>query len=696
MSDPKQTDIVPAQSSIVRVPSEITPVNSSLAKPLIPSQSALASVTFYKLDLDTILDGLIPNPLPDSSGKDNAIHHLNIIIFGKPNTGKCLTGDDVVPTASGQMLRVSNLHPGLVVFSVDENFKLVKDKIVAVASNGVKDVFRVRLSDGRQIKLTANHPLLTAYGWKQLSDLHEGIPIAVPRFLPTEGRHLDREAAKVLGYLIAEGGLTQPTPTFTNSDPSIVEDMQRSLVPFGLRLSEPYSDINYRVLQITPGQPFRTDDLRHQSYGYYKRFADEFGLRRVGSRAKKIPQSILRSDNESVGIFLSALFAGDGWVDARGNIGYGTISSVLAHQVQHCLLRFGILSRLRRGERALAWDRKRKTVSYEVWVPLEYRPKFEQHITIPKRRIINSPKAVDRHETRQIRRWSQDDFPLPISYLRSRRDRPGAWSGGAFASISEAREFAQKYERPYALKIANGDCFWPRIKSIEHVGKAQTFDVQVENTGNLVVNDIFVHNTTLGESIAQALARRYGQNNVKALRSTRDLPALFENLDKLFGRFKKPPKAILLFADDMTKALKKLSGTVNVKDSTGRLEKMRKVDYWLDKWYDIRGELFRHGMRQGLVIMVAGLHRFYGGDVDLRADADLLLVRSTGTPGTFDANKVEHMLGPTVYYAMRQHEVDALRDRKELAWTAFVAKTGSGVFRVPRPSVSTKWLMRNV
>ncbi len=163
-----------------------------------------------------------------------------------------------------------------------------------------------------------------------------------------------------------------------------------------------------------------------------------------------------------------------------------------------------------------------------------------------------------------------------------------------------------------------------------------------------------------------------------------------------FGGFRKPPKAILLFADDMTKALKKLSGTVEVKSSNGQLEKMRRLDYWLDKWYDIRGELFKRGMRQGLVVMVAGLHRFYGGDIDLRADADLLLVRSTGTPGTFDANKVEKMLSPVVYYAMRQHEVDALRDRKELAWTAFVAKTGSGVFRVPRPSVSTKWLMRNV
>src|SRR6266487_3906422 len=202
--------------------------------------------------------------------------------------------------------------------------------------------------------------------------------------------------------------------------------------------------------------------------------------------------------------------------------------------------------------------------------------------------------------------------------------------------------------------------------------------------------------TTLAESLAQGLARRYGQRNVKALRSTRDLPALFENIDRLFGRFRKPPRAILLFADDMTKALKKLSGTVTVRDANGGEQKMRKVDYWLDKWYDIRGELFKRGMRQGLVIMVAALHRFYGGDIDLRADADLLLVRSTGTPGTFDANKVERMLGSVVYYAMRQHEVDALRDRKELAWTAFVAKTGSGVFRVPRPPLSTQWLMRNV
>src|SRR5439155_23383095 len=81
--------------SIVRAPSAITPVNSALAKSVIPNKDTLAKVTFWKLDLDTILDGLIPNPLPESSGKDNAIHHLNIIIFAKPNTGKTTLAESI-------------------------------------------------------------------------------------------------------------------------------------------------------------------------------------------------------------------------------------------------------------------------------------------------------------------------------------------------------------------------------------------------------------------------------------------------------------------------------------------------------------------------------------------------------------------------------------------------------------------------
>src|SRR5260370_5711392 len=88
MSESEYTDIIPAPTSIVRAPTDITIVNSSLAKPAMPSLDSLAKVSFYKLDLDTIFEGLIPDPLTESGGIHNATHHLNTIICGNPNAAK--------------------------------------------------------------------------------------------------------------------------------------------------------------------------------------------------------------------------------------------------------------------------------------------------------------------------------------------------------------------------------------------------------------------------------------------------------------------------------------------------------------------------------------------------------------------------------------------------------------------------------
>src|SRR5438876_5137536 len=120
MSESEDTDIIPSPTSIVHAPTDITTMNSSLAKTAIPSQDSLAKVTYYKLDLDTILDGLIPDPLPESGGKDNAIHHLNIIIFGKPNTGKTTLAESISQALARRYsqrnvkaLRASRDLPGL-------------------------------------------------------------------------------------------------------------------------------------------------------------------------------------------------------------------------------------------------------------------------------------------------------------------------------------------------------------------------------------------------------------------------------------------------------------------------------------------------------------------------------------------------------------------------------------------------------
>ena len=187
--------------------------------------------------------------------------------------------------------------------------------------------------------------------------------------------------------------------------------------------------------------------------------------------------------------------------------------------------------------------------------------------------------------------------------------------------------------------------------------------------------------TSLAESIVEWAITKYGASNVWAIRSTRDLPALFQSLDKM-GH----PQCVVLFADDMTKALDKLSGTIAIEGSMVVAgQRMNRKSYWMDKWYDIRGELAKRGMRSGLVLMVGAVHRFYGMPIDMRADVDVLLCRSTATKGTFDARTVEKMLGTETYNALRHHESLALRDRVELGWTGWATKAGSGIVFVPPP-----------
>jgi len=171
--------------------------------------------------------------------------------------------------------------------------------------------------------------------------------------------------------------------------------------------------------------------------------------------------------------------------------------------------------------------------------------------------------------------------------------------------------------------------------------------------------------TSIGSSIFEYLVSRYGMGSVYAVRSSRDLVALLDNLPT------RPYKAVLLFLDDMTKALE------NVDRSTRGV--------LLGALYDIRGALSRcAGMNEGLVIVLSAVHRFYSTPIDLRADADLLLVRSTCTPGTFDARTVRNMLGNSVYNQMRKKEGQALVNRSELGWTGWASRNGSGMVFIPK------------
>ncbi|HEX5742003.1 MAG TPA: replicative DNA helicase, partial [Pilimelia sp.] len=70
------------------------------------------------------------------------------------------------------------------VWALDERLKYVRRHLTHVFSTGEKQVFRLRLASGREVRATGNHPFLAYAGWTALAALAVGDRVAAPRHVP--------------------------------------------------------------------------------------------------------------------------------------------------------------------------------------------------------------------------------------------------------------------------------------------------------------------------------------------------------------------------------------------------------------------------------------------------------------------------------------------------------------------------------
>ncbi|HEX6248679.1 MAG TPA: replicative DNA helicase [Nocardioidaceae bacterium] len=107
------------------------------------------------------------------------------------------------------------------VWALDERLKLVPRTMTHAFPSGVKDVYRLRLTSGREIKATGNHPFLTLDGWKPLAELAEGSRIGSIRHVPPplEIRARDHEEVALLGHLIGLRSHERSVPDWVFSLP---------------------------------------------------------------------------------------------------------------------------------------------------------------------------------------------------------------------------------------------------------------------------------------------------------------------------------------------------------------------------------------------------------------------------------------------------------------------------------------------
>ncbi len=463
---------------------------------------------------------------------DVARSHV-VFVVGKRGTGKCLHEDSLITLADGSQAPIKELENNKEkILSLNNALKVQEAEKTKFYSRYVKKLLKIRLRSGKEIKLTPEHPLLTIKGWQQAQNLNLGARVATPRKLPAFGqKEMPEHEVKLLAYLIAESH-TKKIVLFANSDKKIVEDFKDALNKFDpslvlleekehhYRLSYPswktkvlvHNKIRNKKGQFVKGI---TNICEKRSIRKLIECEKIFGL---SATKKFLSDNIMQLKKENLALFLNRLFSCDGSIYKNNNyweISYSSSSEKLIRQIQHLLLRFGIVSKLR--NKKIKLDGK-IFLSYELVINAADSLKFVESIGFFGKKE-EKQKIAKEEIVSKIRNPNLDTIPKEIWELY----RPKNWAEiGRYAGYKYPKAMRERIryapsrqtllmiataEQHEDLKLlAESDIFWDEVTSMEILeGDFKVYDISVPKIHNFIANDIIVHNSYSMGVIAESM-----------------------------------------------------------------------------------------------------------------------------------------------------------------------------------------------
>jgi replicative DNA helicase len=510
------------QASDFRLLSEVLHDEVDRLEKLSTGENELTGTPAGFRDIDAITGGFQPGNL--------------IIVAARPAMGKCQSAQSLVyDPRDGACRRVDDLFHAhnrgeeIWVASLAPNFQMQAAKVAAIAHNGRRKIYRLTTRLGRKTEATSNHPVLTSSGWRELAQIEPGTRIAVPRRLPPpfKTKRLPDAEVVLLGALIADGSIGSGTPFYCyGSDSELVKVVEAAARQHGVRFKPSRHKArggSYLTSDYPPGGNPVTEMLRRH------------GLMGLRSAQKFVPDEIFGLSSEQIARFLGVMYACDGHVycsDRLAQIGYTTISERLARDVQHLLLRLGIVATIRTLKRPV-YDGTSK-VAREVRVTSQGSlRRFCELISVPGKeakqaevlgRLAVVPRATNT-DTLPVEIWEEilhakgDRSWADVSEA-SGRARDHNWHVGARApSASLVAELAAAMPSPTLEEHCDSDIWWDEVVSVEHAGEEETYDLDVPGLRNFVADDVIVHNSALVANIAENVAVK------------RELPVAFFSLE---------------------------------------------------------------------------------------------------------------------------------------------------------------------
>ena len=251
----------------------------------------------------------------------------------------------------------------------------------------------------------------------------------------------------------------------------------------------------------------------------------ELGVMGKSALEKTIPSFVFRLSKDLLALFINRLFACDGsaYINQTGSYGisFSSSSRKLIRQLQHLLLRFGVISKVREkrikyaGECRTAYELSfhnaenvirfargigifgKEEVLDQIVRSAKQKKKAYTYDTVPKafwKRVISEKERADIFwkTVGKRRGLTRAKDATPKTYKNIRRE-----TLKMYGETLDSREI---------IRMAGSDLFWDRVTSIEYVGEKQVYDLTVPGTHNFVANDFIVHNTAFALCVARNAA----------------------------------------------------------------------------------------------------------------------------------------------------------------------------------------------
>ena len=409
-----------------------------------------------------------------------------------PASTRVLRADTGVEVSLGELL--DSAARDVPVWSLDASLRLVARRMTHVFPSGRKEIFRLRLTSGRMIEATANHPFLSYDGWRPLGELAPGDRLATPRRVPAPLHPRPWPDAEVvmLAHLIGDSSfVTRQSIRYASTDEADLAAVTDAARHFGVTAvrDDPTAARSTSLRLPAP------DRLTHDRGNPIADWLDGLGVFGRRTYESFVPPGVFSLPDGQLATFLRHLWATGGSVtwDARQDrvsIYYASTSKRLVDDVARLLLRFGVLTR------GMTIRKPGDRDGYHLHVcGAENQLRFLDQIGVHGARGVVG--AVVAAKLRQVvGRAMPDTIPREVWHRvrglvgeQSLTHRQHAPTRAGLARVAAVLDSAD-------LQLpATNDVCWDEVASIERLGEQDVFDATVLGTHNFIADGIAVHNS---------------------------------------------------------------------------------------------------------------------------------------------------------------------------------------------------------